>query len=194
MSLRFVLASGSPRRSMLLEKLGVTFDVIPPDVDESVLAGEAPEVYVERLSIEKAMSVGSRLNEDAFVLAADTTVIHDGEILGKPADEDEARRMLLRLRANPHRVCTGYTLLRLEGGEVAQQVTDVVCTWVYMRNYPASQMERWIKGGYAFDKAGGYAIQSSVFPSVERIEGSYDNVVGLPTESVKEALEVVGWG
>ncbi len=189
----FVLASGSPRRSMLLDNMGVTFTVIKPEVDESVRAGEAPRDYVQRLSQEKARAVLTALQGDAYVLAADTTVIHEDDILGKPTDDDEARRMLLRLRANEHDVCTGFTLLHVVGGSIQQEHSEVVCSQVLMRNYPASEMERWIMSGSAFDKAGGYAIQSATFRPVERVTGSYNNVVGLPTEALKEALLQMGY-
>jgi len=189
----FVLASGSPRRSLLLEGLGVDFIVIKPDVDESVHDEEPPEDYVQRLSVEKAEAVAGQLQLDAYVLAADTTVIDGDQILGKPADEDEARRMLLRLRGREHRVCTGFTLMLVVNGATARKVTRVVCSDVLMRDYPASEMERWIKSGHAFDKAGGYAIQSAVFQPVERVVGSYNNVVGLPTEALQEAFAEIGY-
>jgi len=193
MTTEFVLASGSPRRSMLLEGMGVDFIVIKPDIDEAVREGEVPQDYVQRLSEEKADAVTAKLQVDAYVLAADTSVIHDGEILGKPEDEDDARRMLLRLRAHVHEVCTGFTLLHVVNGQVRNRITRVVCSKVQMRNYPASEMERWIMSGEAFDKAGGYAIQSSIFSPVERVEGSYNNVVGLPTEALDTALEEIGY-
>lgn len=189
----FVLASGSPRRRLLLEGLGIVFTVIKPDVDEAVRPGERPEGYVLRLSQEKATQIADRLYQPAYVLAADTTVIHNGDILGKPEDEDDARRMLLRLRGQMHRVCTGFTLLYVEDREALKSISEVVCTDVMMRNYSASEMERWVMGGHAFDKAGGYAIQSTTFPSVEKIDGSYDNVVGLPTEAVSAALARIGY-
>ncbi len=193
MSTRFVLASGSPRRSDLLRGLGITFEVIKPDVDEREKPGEVPEDYVRRLSEAKAAAVVDLIDGPAYILAADTTVIHKDDILGKPATEDEARRMLLRLRGDFHRVCTGFTALRIADSGEQTTHTEVVCTDVYMRPYAASEMERWIMSGQAFDKAGGYAIQSLSFPAVERIDGSYNNVVGLPTDEVQAALSSLGW-
>jgi len=189
----FVLASGSPRRSMLLEGMGVDFIIIKPEVDEATRAGEPPQAYVRRLSEEKATAVADQLQVSAYVLAADTTVIYEGEILGKPADEEEARRMLLRLRGQHHQVCTGFTLMYMEAHTPQKQVTEVVCSDVLMRDYAASDMERWIKSGQAFDKAGGYAIQSTVFQPVRSVRGSYNNVVGLPTEAVERALRGMGY-
>jgi septum formation protein len=189
----FILASGSPRRQGLLQDMGIHFEVVKPEIDESVHPGEPPETYVQRLSRAKAQAVAANQSADAYILAADTTVIHNGEILGKPKDDDDARRMLLRLRADQHRVCTGFTVLHLQAGQVQQAITRVVCTAVIMRFYAASDMENWINSGAAYDKAGGYAIQSITFNPVERIEGSYNNVVGLPTEAVTEALREIGY-
>lgn len=189
----FVLASASPRRHALLEGMGIPYSVIIPDIDESVRADEPPESYVQRLSQEKAQAVLPQVEGDAYILAADTTVIFEGEILGKPADEDEARRMLLRLRGQVHRVCTGFSLLYVMNHAVQRQVSQVVCSQVTMRSYAASEMERWIKSGHAFDKAGAYAIQSAVFQPVAHVEGSFNNVVGLPTEALQRALQEIGY-
>ncbi|MEL6271820.1 MAG: Maf family protein, partial [Chloroflexota bacterium] len=149
--IEFVLASGSPRRSVLLDGMGVDFIVIKPEIDETVRDGETPHDYVQRLSREKAEAVTQKLQVDAYVLAADTTVIHDGEILGKPVDEDEARRMLLRLRGQQHEVCTGFTLLHFANGSIKTTITRMTCSAVQMRFYAASEMENWINSGEAFD-------------------------------------------
>ncbi|MEM6282037.1 MAG: Maf family protein [Chloroflexota bacterium] len=191
--IEFVLASGSPRRSVLLDGMGVDFIVIKPEIDESVHDDETPHNYVQRLSREKAEAVAEKLLVNAFVLAADTTVIHDGEILGKPADEDEARRMLLRLRGHKHEVCTGFTLLHYENGTIKHTITRIECSTVQMRFYAASEMENWINTGHAFDKAGAYAIQDETFAPVEAIQGSYNNIVGLPTETLETALQEIGY-
>jgi septum formation protein len=190
---QFILASGSPRRQSLLRGLEIAFIVEKPDIDETPSAQETPEDYVARLSQEKAHYVAPGKTGETYILAADTTVIHDGEIIGKPADEDEARRMLLRLRGDEHRVCTGFTVLRLSAGVVADTRTEVVCTTVRVRFFAASDMERWIASGAAFDKAGGYAIQSKVFNPVDEIDGSYNNVVGLPTERLSDILREMGY-
>jgi septum formation protein len=190
---QFILASGSPRRQSLLRGLEIAFSVEKPDIDETPAANETPEDYVARLSQEKAHYVAPGKTGAVYILAADTTVIHDGEILGKPGDEDEARRMLLRLRGVDHRVCTGFTVLRLDAGAVVDSRTEIVCTAVKMRFFAASDMERWIASGAAFDKAGGYAIQSKIFNPVDEIDGSYNNVVGLPTEHLSEILAEMGW-
>lgn len=183
-----ILASSSPRRRELLGELGVTFRVIKPEIDETQHKGESPAAYVQRLSREKAQAVRRTLDAGAAVLAADTVVIEaSGEILGKPADADEARDMLLRLRGQVHRVCTAFTLL-----SESSAITRIVCTEVQMRDYDDDEISAYIATGDPFDKAGGYAIQHEGFNPVARIEGSYTNVVGLPVEAVKEALAEAG--
>ena len=206
----FILASGSPRRRELLASLGIEFTIIKPDIDETQHAGENPYDYVRRLSIEKANAVAARVSESvqtdepAFVLAADTVVIlaadtigvldtglnEDGEILGKPADEADARQMLERLRGRDHVVCTALTLLRL--GNPRQQITELTRTTVTMRDYTDAEITAYIATGDPFDKAGGYAIQHEEFHPVEHIDGSYENVVGLPTETLLEMLPQIG--
>ncbi|RMG78234.1 MAG: septum formation protein Maf [Chloroflexi bacterium] len=199
----FILASGSPRRRQLLAELGISPQVIKPDIPEVRQKGETPLQYVRRLSIEKAEAVVAMLGSsttDVVILAADTTVIlaadtigieTDGQILEKPVDADDARRMLRRLRNRPHQVCTAFTLLKI--GDQPQRVTEVVCTTVYMRDYTDDEIEVYIASGDPFDKAGAYAIQNEDFAPVARIEGSYTNVVGLPLEAVEKALKSLGW-
>ncbi|MFZ4828525.1 MAG: Maf family protein [Phototrophicaceae bacterium] len=190
---RFILASGSPRRKQLLAELGIRFEVIKPDIDEGVRPDESPANYVQRLSAEKALAVAHLITGSAFILAADTTVIHQDEILGKPQTPDEARQMLQRLRGDRHRVCTGMTVLVLHEGTPLQTITTMDCTEVVMRAYSEAEVQTWIDSGEAYDKAGGYAIQSMLFPCVERIDGSYNNVVGLPTETLQSVLARLGW-
>jgi septum formation protein len=189
-SLPFILASGSPRRRELLSSLGIAFTVVKPDIDEAVRDGEEPVAYVRRLSREKAHAVAASLNEPAVILAADTTVIFEGDILGKPATPDEARSMLTRLRDRSHTVCTALTLLRTD--EPARARTEHACTEVFMRDYADADMEAYIASGDPFDKAGGYAIQHAGFAPVARIEGSQSNVVGLPIETLRALLAEFG--
>lgn len=194
-----VLASGSPRRRELLASLGLTFTVIKSDIDETQGAGEGPYAYVRRLSIEKAQAVAARLSEPALVLAADTVVIlaadtigvtEDGDILGKPADAVDARTMLCRLRGRDHVVCTAITLLGLPA---RQTLTELTRTTVTMRAYSDAEIDAYIATGDPFDKAGAYAIQHEGFHPVERIEGSYSNVVGLPVETLQGLLARFGF-
>jgi MAF protein len=199
--MRFVLASGSPRRRELLASLGIDFVVIKSDIDETQRAGEDPYTYVRRLSVEKAEAVAAGVTEPALVLAADTVVIlaadtigvsENGDILGKPASIDEARDMLRRLRGRDHVVCTALTLLRLDTAS-RQRLTELTSTTVTMRGYSDAEIDAYIATGDPFDKAGGYAIQHEGFSPVERIDGSYSNVVGLPVETLKGMLERVGY-
>lgn len=184
----FILASGSPRRRELLGSLGIDFTIARPDIDEAQHEGEDPVGYVRRLSREKAEAVAARTSPPALILAADTTVILDGEILGKPADPAESREMLLRLRARDHSVCTALTLARLAEDQAPQYQTTHTCTTVWMRDYSDAEMEAYIASGDPFDKAGGYAIQHAGFAPVAKIEGSQTNVIGLPLETLRELL------
>ncbi len=191
---QFILASGSPRRKELLASLGVEFTVIKSDIDETQRTGEPPYQYVRRLSIEKADAVAIRLSEPAIILAADTVVIlaadtigvtEQGDVLGKPIDADDARTMLRRLRGRDHVVCTAITLLSLPSG---LRHTELTRTTVTMRDYGDVEIDAYIATGDPFDKAGGYAIQHEGFHPVERIDGSYSNVVGLPLETLRAML------
>lgn len=187
----FVLASSSPRRRELLASLGISFTVLKPEIDETQYNGESPQAYVQRLSTEKATAAAAHLTPPAVILAADTIVIDDGEILGKPADAQEARRTLRRLRGRMHHVCTAITLYRL--AEPEQRVTRLTCSEVHMRPYSDAEIEAYIATGDPFDKAGGYAIQHPEFAPVARVVGSETSVVGLPLETLRIALAEIGW-
>ncbi|HEX2908262.1 MAG TPA: Maf family protein [Phototrophicaceae bacterium] len=210
----FILASSSPRRRELLTTLGLTFTIIKPQVDETQQRDEAPLAYVRRLSQEKAAAVAARLTEPAAVLAADTIVVlgadtlgvdERGAILGKPADADDARAMLRRLRGRVHQVYTALTLLVVEEVRtpaegvvrtryiVSVQDTRLTRTDVTMRNYTDAEIETYIASGDPFDKAGSYAIQHPEFKPVAHIDGSYTNVVGLPVETLRAMLADIGW-
>lgn len=172
-----LLASNSPRRRQILGLTGWNFKVCPANIDEQVLPGEAPSDYVMRLALQKAQAAGSLAQPGELVLAADTTVADGNSILGKPADAAEARQMLAALRARDHMVFTGIAVFdpsrqRLQG--------DLGATRVWMRDYNDQEMEDYILSGDPFDKAGGYAIQNDSFHPVDRIEGCYACVVGLP--------------
>lgn len=194
--MRFILASSSPRRREILGGMINKFEIIKPQIDETQHPDENPLDYVKRLSVEKAQAVADQLDTDAAILAADTVVIlaadtigieTDGEILGKPVDADDARAILKRLRNRPHQVCTAFTLQNS-----IQHHTEVVTTLVYMRDYTDDEIEAYIATGDPFDKAGSYAIQHEEFHPVQRIEGSYTNVVGLPADEVRAALLQIG--
>jgi septum formation protein len=177
-----VLASGSPRRSEILASVGWSFVKDVADVDESERDGESPEDYVQRLSLEKASAVALR-HENRVVLGADTTVVLDGNILGKPVDLDDAARMLRLLSGNWHEVLTGVTLVKLSQGEI-HSVTDLQRTRVKFAELSESEVKFLVEHGEPLDKAGAYAVQAQAALFIEGIEGDYWNVVGLPVSLV----------
>jgi septum formation protein len=179
-----VLASASPRRRELLAALGFPFDVTSSDVDEAILAGEAAGEAAVRLARAKAGAVAWR-EWDALVIGADTVVVLDGRILGKPANDDDAWAMLRALRGREHAVITGVAVCDSRTGETR---TAAPLTAVDMRDYADDEIAASIAAGTPFDKAGAYAIQDATFSPVERIEGCYCNVVGLPLWTVRRLL------
>ena len=176
-----VLASQSPRRSEILRQAGMEFTVRVADVDESALAGESPAEYVRRLAAAKAFAIEPADGET--VLGADTTVVIDGEILGKPADAADARRMLARLSGRRHEVLTGICLRR---GTLA--TCDHATTGVVFAALSSAEIDEYVASGEPMDKAGAYAIQGLAAKFVERIEGDYFNVMGLPVALVYRRL------
>ena len=178
-SLPFVyLASRSPRRVELLNQLGVTCESLPADIDEAQFAGESPEKYVTRLAREKAQACLQRLTveQKAYpVLAADTTVVLDGIVLGKPDDDIDARNMLIALSGSLHEVHTAVALAFNNQIEVVLSTTVVE-----MMTLTEAQIERYITSGEPMDKAGSYGIQGKAGAWIKRIEGSYSGVMGLP--------------
>jgi septum formation protein len=196
---RLVLASASPRRAELLRAAGFVFDTLAVDHDERVWPGESPDVYVRRLAMEKSagamallaaspMATGTaspdNVRDQVVVLGADTTVVIDGEILGKPCDGLDAERMLRRLSGRRHDVMTGVSLRRGSTELGAVVTTAVVCSAL-----TDDDVSWYVASGEGLDKAGGYAIQGLASRFMPRIEGSYSNVVGLPIACVVELLE-----
>ncbi|MBK7972406.1 MAG: septum formation inhibitor Maf [Deltaproteobacteria bacterium] len=182
-----VLGSGSPRRRELLTLVGLSFEVHVTDVPEEPLDGEAPGEHARRLARDKARAA-SLAAPRAIALGADTIVVLDGEVLGKPRDAADAVAMLTRLSARPHQVLTGFALA--EGGNV--RCSDVVRTEVDFRAVSAREIEAYVATGEPLDKAGGYGIQGRAAAFVATIRGSYTNVVGLPLVEVLEALLELG--
>lgn len=183
-----ILASASPRRRQLLHEAGVAFTVIPSNTAEELHAGESPEEYALRVAREKAQDVATRC-PGSWVLSADTIVAVDHLVLGKPKDTADGLRMLRLLSGRTHRVITAFALLDGAGRVsahrlVVSQVTVKPLTDDHIHNYLAT--------GEPFDKAGAYAVQGLGTALVERVEGSYTNVVGLPVEEVLAALRAVG--
>lgn len=156
---------------------GWTYQVQPVDLDESTLPGELPQEYVLRLAERKARAGSKFALPGQIILAADTTVVDQGQILGKPAGADEARLMLRSLRGREHFVYTAIGICEPQSGRLR---TDLCVTKVWMRSYSDEEIEAYIASGDSFDKAGAYAVQNTTFHPVERISGCYTCVVGLP--------------
>ena len=180
----FILASGSPRRKRLLEDAGLAFDVVqaPPDVEEGIAPGLVAEVEAMCRALAKASCV-AKVHSGVFVLGADTVVVLEGEILGKPSSVDDASRMLKMLSGRTHEVITAFTLL---GPDSHQE--EAVTTKVSFREIDEETIERYVRSGESMGKAGAYAIQGLGGSLVDRVEGSYTNVVGLPVTEVLNVL------
>jgi septum formation protein len=175
--MKLVLASASPRRAAILENAGFRFVRRAVDVDEAPLPGETAEACVARLAEEKARQAARGFADPAIIVGADTLVVLDGDILGKPASEDEARQMLLQLSGRTHRVLTGLAALRLPDGAAQRGVEITAVTFAPLS---AREIDAYIATGEPMDKAGAYGIQERGGRFVTRIEGCYFNVVGLP--------------
>ena len=169
----------------MLQNLGIKFEVIVPNIYEVQQKQEDPKDFVLRLSKEKAINVCNKLDEKAIILAADTIVILGKTILGKPGSEDEAKQMLEMLSGNIHKVATGFSIIN-ETGTVLHQ--EAVFTNVKFKNLAPNEIEGYIKTGEPMDKAGAYGIQGIGSFMVEEINGSFTNVIGLPTSRVVDVL------
>lgn len=183
---RLVLASASPRRADLLRAAGFAFDVDPVDVDETWHRGETAAAYVERVAVLKAAAAAAR-HPHRVVVGADTAVVVDDVVLGKPADAAEARAMLRRLSGRPHEVMTGVAVAA--GGSLRSLVER---TTVWFRDLTEAEIQWLAESREPLDKAGSYAIQGLAGRFIPRIEGSYANVVGLPVEAVSRLLDEFG--
>jgi len=179
-----ILASASPRRKQLLSTVISDFEVIASGADENVDMSD-PLSAVKELSLKKAKYVFERCSGDCLVIGADTTVVFDGRVFGKPADAGDARRMLSALSGNRHTVLTAVTLIRAGGCDTFADGSEV-----YFKKLTQKQIDGYIASGNPFDKAGAYGIQDSGF--VEKIIGSYTNVMGLPMEMLEEHLKRIG--
>jgi septum formation protein len=178
---RLVLASASPRRAELLSAAGFSFVVQPVEIDETPRPGEDAAALVVRLATEKAGAIAAA--DDEVILAADTVVVADGEILGKPVDDEDAASMLRRLSGRSHEVVTGVAVLH-----GASLVTAVERTRVHVSALQRDEIAWYVRSGEPGDKAGAYGIQGLASRFIERIDGSYTNVVGLPVATVRRVL------
>jgi len=185
-SIQFILASASARRRRLLEKAGYLFDIIPANLDESAfhLEGLGSAEYTKRLGLEKARKVAKKF-ASRLVLGADTIVDFEGRIVGKPKDAADAERITRMLFSRPHKVITSVALVRIEDG---LEIIETAITTVYPKKLTDEQIAEHIKNGDWRGKAGAYGIQETGDELVERIEGSFTNVMGLPMELVEKLL------
>ena len=185
---QIVLASGSPRRQELLRRIVLTeFTVVVPEADESCPAGLTPQETVAHISRQKAEAARALTAPDAIVITADTMVFLGGERLGKPRDEKDALRMLRELSGNRHLVCTGVTVRQGD-----KEVCFTSSTDVYFRSATDAELRAYIACGEPMDKAGAYGIQGRGSLLVERIDGDFFNVMGLPVLPLAEALKEFG--
>ncbi len=183
-----ILASESTRRIDILRTLGISFAIIPPNIDEQRGKDEPPKEFVSRISYEKAHKVGNLFPEN-WVIGADTVVVLKGKVLGKPKGEKDAYNMLKALQGKWHRVFTGYCVLNISKNIIYR---DVVETKVFVKDLTDEEILRYIKTSEPLDKAGSYAVQGKGGYMVKEIKGSYANVVGLPICEVAEALLSLG--
>ena len=186
---KLVLASSSPRRRELLLEAGYDFVIEPPSVAEEREPGQPPEQQARRIALEKGRQVLARCGSGCCVLAADTLVVLDGEIFGKPADREEASHMLLRLAARHHTVVTGWAVL---SSDDASQRSGVASSRVRMRAIAPDEARAYAATGEPLDKAGGYAVQGEAGRFVHSISGLRSNVIGLPVEELAPVLAEFG--
>ena len=185
--MRLLLASGSPRRRELLERLGLDFDVVAPDVDESRFPDEAPAAYVERVARAKAAAVAG---EGLIVVAADTMVVHEGRVMGKPGHPEEARSMLRRIQGEAHEVFTGLAVGGWDGQAQFKSVVDIA--EVTMLPMTEEEIAWYVGTGEPLDKAGAYALQGLGGMFVSRVVGSPFTVIGLPVHLLSRLIAASG--
>jgi septum formation protein len=189
---KLILASSSPRREQVLRDAGFEFEIRAPRVDETRRAGESPRDYVLRLAEAKAQAARGAfaLETRALVIGADTVVVIEGEMLGKPAKPEEARAMLRRLSGRTHEVLTGIAVIPFLGGAALKVVETTRVTFATMSE---EEIADYVASSEPFDKAGAYAVQGRGGRFIERIEGCYFNVVGLPLARLYSLLREAGW-
>jgi septum formation protein len=188
LSTPFILASASPRRQELLRSVGLKFQIIPGHVNEDQLQDESPRAHVKRLSRDKAMVIANQYPQ-ALVLGADTIVVIDNLILGKPKNKKQAREMIERLNGRKHTVFTGFTIAHIVAGVCK---TKVVQSAVQFKTISHEEMDWYVNCDEPYDKAGGYAVQGKGAYFIKAIHGSYTNVIGLPLCEVLEEFKTLG--
>ena len=184
-----ILASSSPRRAELLKQIGLNFQIMVCDVDETPLPGMSPPELVEILAERKAAAVARNLH-DGIVLGADTVVVWHGQVLGKPRSEEEAFGMLVKLQGSAHDVYTGVALIDVSSGKI---LVGHEKTRVFFRTMEEEEIRRYVASGEPLDKAGAYGVQGLAAIFINRLEGCYTNVVGLPLARLSVMLKAVGY-
>ena len=183
-----ILASASPRRKELLEQIGLKFRVEPSNYQENIRFDLEPHDLARALSLEKARLV-ARNHRNALVIAADTFIVFEGRILGKPRTETEAKEMLETMSGKPHSVITGFTIIDTDSNKTVSRSVE---TRVHLRKLGSDEIDAYVRSKEPLDKAGAYAIQGLGSVIVERIEGDYSNVIGLPLSALTESLKEFG--
>jgi septum formation protein len=190
LAMKLILASASPRRAEILRTAGLQFSVLSSAVDETPIPGETAHDLVRRLALAKAELVAARALGPAIVIAADTIVMLEGAVLGKPRTSDDARQMLEKLSGRTHSVLTGVMLIRLPDVERREFIET---TQVHFASISDEEIVKYLSSGEPFDKAGAYAIQGRAGRFIPRIDGCYFNVVGLPLARLCKELGELGW-
>lgn len=183
-----ILASASPRRKELLEQIGLSFRVEPSNYQENIRFDLEPHDLARALSLEKARLV-ARNHRNALVIAADTFIVFEGKILGKPRTETQAKEMLETMSGKPHSVITGFTIIDADSNKTVSRSVE---TRVHLRKLGSNEIDAYVRSKEPLDKAGAYAIQGLGSVIVEKIEGDYFNVIGLPLSALAESLKEFG--
>lgn len=186
--MRIILASGSPRRRELLDFINIPYEVIVSSADETLKDSISIEEQSKSLAYKKAESVFSKISGDKLVIGADTLVLKDGKVYGKPADLKDAKNMLQQLQGETHKVITSYAILVEKEGKV-EQIIDYDLTEVKVSKMTLQEIEEYISNEEVLDKAGSYAIQSSFSKFIENINGNYTTVLGLPINKIYQAIK-----
>ncbi len=184
---KIILASSSPRRKMLLEQIGIPFEIVVSEVEENISLTDSPYENVKALAIQKAQKVSEQIDFDAVIIGADTMVYFNGELLGKPQNDIDALNMLKKLQSNKHRVYTGVCVIKDNKQYTLTDYTDV-----YMRKISDEELIGFISTREYYDKAGGYAIQQKGALMIDKIDGDYNTVVGLPLTKLYLLLKQIG--
>lgn len=186
--MKIILASKSPRRKELMDLLNVDYEIIVSDVDETLEDRLTMEEQSKKLAYIKAKAVFAETQGDRIVIGADTLVYKDDKKYGKPGNSENAAKMLHELKNSVHQVCTGIAVL-VQKGDMYDEIVDCSPTYIHIKDMTDSEIQEWICTGKAFDKAGAYAIQEDFAKFIDKIDGNYSSVVGLPIDKVYDAIK-----